>query len=357
MAAERPRIPLAPALIGLGSLVVLLVIASVAWGRTGRLGMTEATRGILAALGLVEDDGLAAAKASLRLWQALTTAGVGAAMALAGALLQGIFRNGLAAPSIIGVTGGASLGAAGAVLVLGGYAPTFVSSGAQGHAHLAVAAASFIGALGVTALIVSLATRAGRISVPTLLLAGIAVNACCGGLLALIQAITQQDYEIARAIFLWTFGSLEDKAPVHAASIGGALLAALLAIPFLATELDLFAGGEDDARGLGVRPERTKALAIIVATLLAAVSVAVAGQIVFVGLVVPHLARILFGRSHRRLLPLVLLSGAVFLLGAEWAQTALLGDRSLRPGVLMSLIGGPFFLSLLVSRRGELRGW
>jgi ABC-type Fe3+-siderophore transport system permease subunit len=353
MSEHKPRSRFAEWLLLFG-LFGLLFILSLAWGSTGRLGLPEAARGLLSILGLVEADLQVERLVSLRLWKALTTAGVGSAMALSGALLQGVFRNALAAPSIIGVTGGASLGAAAAVLVFGGYAPSVLDGSSRIDAQFAVALASFLGALLVSALIVSLSTRAGRISVTTLLLAGIAVNACCSGVLALVQTITLSDYEIARNIFAWSFGNLNDRSQQHALTIILAVLASLVVIPFLRHELDLFRGGEDDARALGVRTEVTKWLAIGTAALLAAVAVSVAGQIVFVGLVVPHLTRLLLGSSNRQLLPFVVLTGAVFLLGAEWGQTALLGDATLRPGVLMSLIGGPFFLVLLLRRGTEI---
>lgn len=343
-----------PAALLLGALLLVLFLLTLAWGRSGRMPLPEALRALLGMMGLVEADSVSESVISLRLWKALTTAGVGAAMALSGSLLQGVFRNGLAAPSIIGVTGGASLGAAFAVLVFGGRADGILIGESGLGVQFAGAVASFAGAILVAALIVTLATRGGRISVTTLLLAGIAVNASCAGVLALIQAITLSDFAVAQAIIAWTFGNLEDRAARHAIAIGVAVLIGLASLPFLRDELDLFAGGEDDARALGVRTERTKWLALTISALLAAVAVSVAGQIVFVGLVVPHLTRLIFGSSHRVLLPLVVLAGAVFLLGAEWGQTALLGDSSLRPGVLMSLIGGPFFLLLLLGKGPEI---
>jgi iron complex transport system permease protein len=155
----------------------------------------------------------------------------------------------------------------------------------------------------------------------------------------------------------WTFGTLDDRTPVHVwiGLVGVGLAAAV--IPFVALELDLFAGGEEDAETLGVDPGRIKLLALVAAALAAAVAVAVAGQIAFVGLVVPHLVRLTVGSSHRRLLPLCLVGGPVFLLGADVVQRWLLGGKALQPGVLMSLVGGPFFLFLLVRNKRALRAW
>ena len=135
------------------------------------------------------------------------------------------------------------------------------------------------------------------------------------------------------------------------------LAVALAVAPFLAWELDLLASGEEDAAALGVRVLRLKFLVVAAAALAAAAAVAVAGQIAFVGLVVPHLVRLLFGRSHRVLLTLAVPAGACFLLGIDVAQRVLLGPRALPPGVTMSLIGGPVFLALIVWKRREVGAW
>jgi iron complex transport system permease protein len=288
----------------------------------------------------------------------LVTVGVGAGLSLSGALLQGVFRNGLASPSILGISSGAMVGASVAVLVIGGYGPGGLAERAAGVAPLVVSGLGFAGALATALLVTVLATRSGRVSVPTLLLVGIAINACLGGVLAAIQSLTlREDFEVARAIFSWTFGSLSDRSGVHAAIVWSGVALAALSIPFVALELDLFAAGEDDAHGLGVDTARVKLLALGAASLAAGVAVAVAGQIAFVGLVVPHLLRLVTGASHKSLLPLCLVGGPVLLLGADLVQRSLLADAALQPGVTMSLIGGPFFLLLLVRNRGAIRSW
>ena len=184
-----------------------------------------------------------------------------------------------------------------------------------------------------------------------------AINACFGGLLAAIQYLSLQDFEMTRAVFAWTFGTLQDRQPFHVGLLWGCLALAVLVIPFVSRELDLFAGGEEDARALGVNTGLVKILVLIAASLAAGVAVAVAGQIAFIGLIIPHLVRISSGSSHKRLLPLCLLAGAAFLLGADTLQRMLLGDHPLKPGVMMSLAGGPFFLFILVGNRKEIQGW
>jgi iron complex transport system permease protein len=346
-------------LLPLLALVALAaILGSLCVGSTASLPPAEALRGALAAFGLSAPlDATTQTIVELRLWRALVGAGVGSGLALSGALLQGVFRNELASPAVIGVSSGASVGAALAILVAGGMGPDVVLERAAGNASLLVTFAAFAGALGVCLLVTALATSEGRVSVPTLLLVGVAINAMSGGILAAIQSFALRDYEVARAIMTWTFGQLDDRYAWHAGVVWACVGIAAAAIPFVALELDLFAGGEEDAEALGVHPARTKLLALAAAALAAGVAVSVAGQIAFVGLVVPHLVRLAAGSSHRRLLPLCLVAGPAFLMGTDLVQRALFGARSLPPGVSMSLIGGPFFLWLLFKSRARLRAW
>ncbi len=334
-----------------------LVLLSLRTGSAGSLGLAEIVRGCRAACGGADPlPGATQVIVELRLWRALTTAGVGAALALSGALLQGLFRNALASPAVLGVTGGASLGATLAILALGGGAPLLLAVDGS-RAGLMVPLCAFVGATFAVSAVMLLAGAGGRISAPTLLLTGIALNSVIAGVLALLSALSLRDWEVSRAILSWTFGTLDDRSPQHVLTIGIGLAVALLVVPFVAWELDLLQSGEDDARSLGVHTFRVRLLCIAGSSLAAAAAVAVAGQIAFVGLVVPHLVRLVTGRGHRSLLLLSPLAGAVFLVGVEWAQRALLGDRALPPGVMMSLVGGPFFLALLMWQRKELETW
>ena len=254
---------------------------------------------------------------------------------------------------MLGVTSGASLGAAIAILAAGGYGPVAALVEGDGSA-LGVSLSAFAGAASILVLVTLVGTRAGSISVPTLLLAGVAVNAVVGGLLAALQAFALRDFEIARALFAWAFGQIEDRSSSEILALYTALAASAACLPWVARELDLFASGEADARALGVDVGRVKFLALGAAGLATGVAVSVVGQIAFVGLVVPHLLRMVVGRSHRVLLPMSLLGGATFLVVCDLVQRLFLEALHLHTGVWMSLIGGPLFLLLLLRDRKAL---
>lgn len=363
LAHAQPR--LAP-FLWLGVLVAALFLATLQVG--GGLGVTfaapTAVRGLLALGGLPGGaplEGTLGVLFAQRALDASAVALVGAALALSGALLQGVFRNDLASPGLLGLSSGATLGAAFGVILLGGGLGGGLGSALEGASTLGpaiVSALAFLGALAVAALVTALGARGGRISVPTLLLLGLAANACLGGALAALEEwLYEHDYELSRAVASWTFGNLSDRTPGQVATL--ALLAPLVVavVPLVARELDLLAGGEEDAESLGVDTRRLKLLAVGAAALAAAGAVAVGGQIAFVGLVVPHILRATFGHSHARLLPACVLGGAAFLLGADLVNHLVLAERALRPGVMLSLLGGPFFLALVLRRRAEVRTW
>lgn len=357
MTSARARLPV----LGLGLLLALalcvLVLLAAGVG-AAPLGLARALQGILAWAGVGEPlAGNEQIIVELRTWRTLTACGVGAALALSGALVQGLFRNPLASPSLLGVTGGASLGAAIAILAVGGFAPSGLVEQAAGRAAVLVPTFAFVGALSAVLFVALLAAPHGRLSTPTLLLVGIAVNMCVAGAFAAIQSLSLREWEVSRAIMAWTFGTLDDRAPMHAVTVWLGLLVALSVVPFVARELDLFRGGEADAQALGVNVVRVKLVALAAAALAAACAVAVAGQIAFIGLVVPHVLRLVVGPSHRALLVLSALGGAVFLLGTDLASRSLLGEGVLAPGVTMSLIGGPFFLLLLIRHRRQVGAW
>ncbi len=360
----RSRIAL---VLGMAVLVMMLTLLQITRGAEGReFALGTAMRGLGALLGINDPlPGVQQSILELRTWRALCAGGVGAALALSGALLQGLFRNGLASPSLLGVGSGAGLMATVAILLLGGGLGAGIGGG-SGEGLLTVGAsvapwfvcgASFIGALAVVLFLLLWARRFGRVSLPTLLLLGLALNVCLGGAMAALQSVALEDVLATRSILAWTFGVLDDRQAGHVAVVFIGLAAALAVVPFVAVELDLFASGEEDAAALGVATGRVKVLALLAAALATACAVSTVGQIGFVGLVVPHVVRLLSGRSHRHLLPLSALAGAVLLLGTDFAQLAMFDSRPLAPGVLMSLLGGPFFLWLLFRQRRRSMEW
>jgi iron complex transport system permease protein len=344
--------------IWIGALLALALgacsVASLCFGSSGATSPAAAARALFAWFGLAgggERDFLI----EQRLFRTLTAIGVGASLALSGALMQGVFRNPLASPDILGVSSGASLGAALAIISLGGYTTQFALSGGFGSA-IVVNASAFAGALGTLLLVALLARGSGR-SVPVLLLIGVAVNSLMTGVLTALQSFVLEDTGVTRAMLSWGFGTLVDRSGEHAALVGLALVPALLVTPFVARELDLLAGGEEDAAALGVDTVRVQRVALAAAALAASGAVAVAGQIAFVGLLVPHALRLLVGWSHRTLLPLSALGGALLLLLADCLQRAIFGVERVPPGVVMALFGGPLFVILLLRSHRTLRSW
>lgn len=289
----------------------------------------------------------------IRLPRALLALLVGALLGACGAITQGLFRNPLADPSLIGVTAGASLGAS-LMIVLAGAAgasdaPQLVSSlGAVG-----VSVGAFAGGLISVLLVYRLATGDSGTSVATMLLAGIAVTALAGAVTNLLELYSADT--TLRRISLWRMGGLDG------ANMQGVGLAALVCVlvfaplPRFAQALDAMLLGESEARHLGVSVDRVKTLLILLVAVGVGTSVALAGTIAFVGLVVPHIVRMLIGPGHRALLPLSALSGAILLLLADTLARTLVSPSELPVGIVTALVGVPFFISLL-RRRAEF-GW
>lgn len=280
----------------------------------------------------------AAILAAIRLPRAGLAAMIGAGLGVAGAVMQGLFRNPLADPALIGVSAGAALAAV-SCIVFGGA----LAGSALGLWLLPVAA--FLGGLGATLLIALLARRGGAMGVATLLLAGIAVNALCSAGTGLL--IFLADEHQARDITFWTLGSL---AGARAGQLPVAALLILLpslALLLLARPLNALVLGEAEAFHLGLRVETTKRAAILLSAITVSAGVALAGLVAFIGLVVPHLLRLAGGSDHRLVLPGSALLGAALLLLADLAARSLAPPAELPLGVVTALLGAPFFLWLL----------
>lgn len=338
----RPRRPPAAALLaGLAALLAASAVASLASGAVP----IPPGRVLAALLGAEVQPGDALVVLGVRLPRLALGALVGAALALSGALMQGLFRNPLADPGLIGVSSGASLAAA-ATIVLG---DRFLG----GLSFAALPYAAFAGGLAMTLLLAALATREGRISVPTMLLAGIALAALAGALLGLL-AYASDDRQL-RDLSFWSLGSLGGASWGKVLAVLPLAGPVLVAAPFLARGLDALALGEAEAWHLGVRIQRLKAALVLLTALAVGAAVAAAGVIGFVGIVAPHVLRLAAGPGHRLLLPATALLGAAFLVGADALARTLAAPAELPIGILTAAVGAPFFLWLLL-RRGSREG-
>lgn len=282
----------------------------------------------------------------IRLPRIVLGALVGAALGISGAAMQGIFRNPLADPSLIGISSGAAL-AATAVVVIG----DAVSFSLPPVLQLFVfPAAAFTGALVTTLAIYRLATVGGRTVVATLLLAGIALNALAqsfSGFLTFYATDTQ-----IRSLTFWKLGSLGNGGWSSVLAAMPFILIPILLFSRLARPLNALLLGESEAGHLGFEIERIKRQAIILAALSVGASVAFTGLITFVGLVVPHLLRLIIGSDHRYLFPASALLGATLLLTADLVARTLVSPAEMPIGILTAMIGAPFFLWLLI-RSGQ----
>ncbi|MGY1639291.1 FecCD family ABC transporter permease [Geodermatophilus sp. SYSU D00742] len=341
-APARTRRRAALVLWGAGVALVLAMLAGVWVGALplppGAVVATLADRA-LAPLGVDVGGGLegtgAAVLLQLRLPRVVLAALVGAGLAVAGAAYQGVFRNPLADPYLLGAAAGAGLGA---TLVIA-HAPG-TSLGPVGVVPLA----AFAGALlGVGAALV-LGTAAGGSHGPTLLLAGVAVASFLAAAQTLVQ---QQNTDDLREVYGWLLGQLGRAQWSDVVLVLPYLGVACLVLLLCGRALDVLAVGDDEARSLGVHPGRMRLLVIVAASLATASAVAVSGLIGFVGLVVPHIARRLVGGSNARVLPAALLIGGAFLVVADLVARVVLAPAELPIGVVTAFVGAPFFAGLL----------
>ncbi|MBI4495588.1 MAG: iron ABC transporter permease [Deltaproteobacteria bacterium] len=275
-------------------------------------------------------------------WPRVTLAALeGAALSLSGAVLQALLRNPLADPYILGVSGGAALGAVLALLfglgttVLGGQA---------------VAGAAFGGALITLCGVYLLARVGGRVSSQTMLLAGVIVNSFHSAVILLLISVTGD--ERLYTVTFWLMGSLESVRPRHLPILSAYLLCGAAVLLSRAKELNLMSMGEETAAQLGVDVEQVKITVFVLTSLITGAIVSVSGLIGFAGLIVPHLVRLIWGSDHRLLLPASALLGAAFLVLADLVARTVLAPLELPVGVVTGLAGAPFFAYLL--RRKEL---
>ncbi len=347
-ASKHRRTKLIALVIVLVCALFTLLIVSAASGQL-QLPAGEVFSSLLNKLGLGGSPVTAHPQGESALWtirfpRVLLAALVGAALAVGGAIMQGVFGNPLADPGVVGVSSGAAAAACTAMVfnitVFGPWTtPVF----------------AFAGGLAVTLLVYAMSRANGRTEVVTLVLTGVAINAVAGALIAFLTFVGDQ--QAREQIIFWQLGSMNGTRWQYVAVVAPLVLVGLIGAILIARKLDLLALGERSARHLGVDVERLRITAIVIVAILTAAAVAFTGIIAFVGLVIPHIIRMTIGPSHRALIPLSALGGAVLLSGADLvARTAVL-YADLPIGMLTSLVGGPFFFYLIRKTRKSAGGW
>ncbi len=316
-------------LVGLSLLVCLLVAISIGPVRISLLEMSETEKVILL---------------HLRIPRILSAFFVGGGLALAGAIFQGLFRNPIADSYLLGVSSGASLGAAAAIVFkLASPLATFA----------AVSVFAFAGSLGALALVFYFGHRNGAFSIFRLLLSGLGVGLFLSSLVAILMLMAGEELKALIFFFLGGFSSSSwDTAWISLAFIPFAVLTAC----YFAAELNVLLLGEETAESSGVRTSRMQLLYAVIAALLTSISVSVAGLIGFVGLIVPHMIRLVAGADHRTLFPLTFFTGGMFLVLSDTVARTIVAPAELPVGIVTSLLGVPVFLYLVRRQAGEF-GW
>jgi len=337
---RRPRV----LLIALSLLLLLAFWLSLALGPL-RLPLVDSLLALLRLAGVpLSGAGLEQAElivGQIRLPRALLGLAVGSVLALSGVAMQALFRNPLADPGLIGVSSGAALGAA--LAIVGG---SLLDAGAPPEASPTLLSASaFAGGLVVTALVYRLGRRDGQTRVATMLLAGLALSALAGAAIGLFGYLA--DDAALRRLTFWNLGSLSGASYARLWPLLLAALGVALWLPRRAGALNALLLGESEARHLGFEVERLKRELVLCTALGVGAAVAAAGLVGFVGLLVPHLLRLLCGPDHRLLLPAAMLAGASLLLFADLLARLLLAPAELPLGIVTALLGAPFFLWLL----------
>jgi iron complex transport system permease protein len=330
--------------------LVLLIAAAIVAAAIGAAGIPLSR--LPAALGVTAgaDDAALVARDQLVLWSVrlpriAMAIIIGALLAVSGAVMQGLFRNPLADPALVGVSSGGALAAA-IVIVIG---DRLLASSKIVLPFQALPVAAFAGALVTTLLLHRIATRDNRTSIAIFLLGGIAIAALAGAGIGML-VFTADDRQL-RDVTFWLLGSLGGATWDKVLVLMPFVLAMAAGIPFIARGLDLLVLGEAEAFHMGIEVERLKRIAIVLVSAMTGAAVAFAGVVGFVGIVVPHLLRLLIGPRHGSLLPASALAGAVMLLIADTFARTLAAPAEVPIGILCALVGAPFFLGILLRQR------
>ncbi|MBN9587015.1 MAG: iron chelate uptake ABC transporter family permease subunit [Afipia sp.] len=341
----RPPAPLVYLVLIAGLIVIALLAATV-----GAAGIPLPRLAAALGLKIAAADPAMLARDELVLWSIriprIAIAGmIGGLLALSGAIMQGLFRNPLADPALVGVSSGGAFAAASAIVI---------SDSAWGASFRflqleLLPVAAFVGSLLTTTLLYRIASRDGRTSVAVFLLAGLAIAAIANAGIGLLVFVA--DDRQLRDITFWLLGSLSGATWPKAATVAPVIALALLAIPLIARGLDVLVLGEAEAFHSGVDVERLKKISIVLISAMTGVAVSICGVVGFVGIVVPHLLRIVIGPGHRMLLPASVCLGAILLIGADTLARVLAAPAEVPIGILTAALGAPFFLFILLRQR------
>ncbi|MGA2640021.1 MAG: iron ABC transporter permease [Spirochaetia bacterium] len=271
----------------------------------------------------------------LRLPRVVAAMLVGSSLATCGVVMQGLFRNPMASPEILGLSAGGSLGAVVAI-----------TAGLASGSLFAIPAFTIAGAMLAAAIIYLLSSTRGTTSLLYIVIAGMAISSLFGGLISALLLFSRE-YQISQFIF-WTMGGLDGRTWRHVLFSAPVLVPGMIVLSFFARELNLFTLGEEEALSLGMRVEITKRALLAIVAAVTGVAIAVSGPIGFIGLLIPHLLRFIVGPDHRVLLPASALGGALFLVLCDLLGRALFPPFEIRVGIITAILGSPYLLSLIV---------
>lgn len=336
-------LPVGPTVTTIAVLAVLVLVVSAATGPVG-VSPLDAAKIVIGHLipGMPwMTDGTLTPLQDQAVWQfrvprSLLAALSGAGLALAGAMMQAVVRNPLAEPYILGVSSGASVGA---VLVIVSGGATFLG--------LTMSGAAFVGAMVACLLVAMLARIRGELSPTRMILAGVALGALLSAVTSYLTLTTDAQNVVSVMFFLLGSVSAADMSTLLIPAV--ALAIACIAVFGLSRSMNALLAGDESALAVGVRTTRVRGVLLVLASLLTGAIVAVSGGIGFVGLVVPHMARLLVGSDHRRMLPITILGGALFLMVADLLARTVAMPTEIPLGILTAFVGAPFFLWLMRS--------
>jgi len=279
---------------------------------------------------------------NVRLPRVLLGVLVGSALSISGGAFQGLLKNPMADPYILGISSGAALGATIAII-------TKLEMNFAGFSGISMAA--FLGALIAVAFVYNIGKIKNQVPVTTLLLAGVAVGQFLTAVMSFLMVIYNKDMT---KIIYWTLGSLAGKGWSPVTALALPVFTGMLLLLYFSRDINIMLTGEESAKSLGVNVERTKLYVLLIGTFLTSTVVSVSGIIGFVGLIIPHMARILTGPDHRILLPVSAIGGGIFMIFADTVARTAISPVEIPVGIITALFGGPFFIFLLRSKKKSL---